>query len=1295
VNVRIGFGRNRHVQPRPRSPRKGIIAIAAAVTVASGAVLVPMAQADPPGTPRAAGPWFTPLSTFTMADVGSAGAEIVSVTPDGKTLLVTSAAGASIGFVDITDPARPVADGFVSLGAPGQVEPTSVTVTPGGRWALATVIDSDAAQTPVDGDTSHVAVIRMTDRTVVRTIPVGGEPDSIAMSSTGRWAAVAVENEVSPTVPGFVAIIDILPANNPAAWAVRNVALTGLAAINAADPEPESVKIASNNVAAVTLQENNHIVKVNVVTGAVVQHFSAGTVTHKADLLNDREILLDQQITNSPRIPDGIAWIDGGGLVTANEGEGDLTGGRGFTVYSAGGQVAFDPGAAFELEAVRHGHYPDARSSRKGTEPEGIDAAKWGARNFLFVASERGNFLQVWRMGPNRQAEFRQLLPTGAAPEGVLAIPARDLVVTANEGDGTLSIFGGQNAWGTYPTVVSVDSEPPVSQALPWSALSGFSAGTGDTVHAVGDSALGAVIGSPVYTIDSSVTPAVVTRVQRLTQGGAKLSLDLEGIAVRLDGSGQPDPAGQGFWVVSEGSATTQNFLVRTNGDAQAQLTVQLPAAVASQKVQWGFEGVTVTGSEATGDEQVYVAFQREWLDQQGTGLVRIGRYTPATGAWAFYAYPLDVANPVSTALTYGLSEITAIDDTTFMVIERDSVAGAAAAIKKVYSFSIDGVTPTTCPADPNPCPVNASSQVLAKTLLVDLVAEHNYRYEKIESLGLMADGRLLIVNDNDGFGKTDLLRLDSAPLLAKLPVKVQLLGLNDFHGALKPTNIAGVPHGGVEYLSTWVQSLEATNPDNTLVVSAGDLIGASPLLSALFHDEPSIEAMNALGLDYNAVGNHEFDEGATELLRMQSGGCHPVDGCLDGDPFAGADFEFLAANVMVDATGTPLFPAFSVRELGGVKVAMIGMTLEGTPSIVTPSGVAGLTFNDEADTVNALVPVLQGMGVETIVVLVHEGGVPLAGGINDCNGISGPIVDIVDRLDAAVDVVVSGHTHRSYNCVIDGRIVTSAGSNGQILTDIDLQLDPTTGDMVSARALNRLVTNTVAKDPVETAIVAKYETLVTPLANRPIGTITATITRTNNAAGESALGDVIADAQLASSAVSGGAQIAFMNPGGIRADLTFPQSPAGEGDGVVTYGEAFTVQPFGNSLVTLTLTGAQIELLLEQQWSAIQPFARIMQVSDGFTYEHSYDVGDALGGDYIDPTSIKLNGITIDPGTNYRVNVNNFMASGGDNYTVLPTFGTNIIGGAQDIDALEAYLTANPGGVAPGPQNRIIALPT
>ncbi len=1254
-----------------------------------------MAQADPPGTPRAAGPWFTPLSTFNTADLGSAGAEIVAATPDGKTLLVTSAPGASIGFVNITDPANPVADGFVSLGVAGQVEPTSVAVSPGGKWALATVIDSDAAQTPATGDSSHVAVIRMSDRSIVRTIPIGGEPDSIAMSATGRWAAIAIENEVSPAVPGFVAIIDILPANNPAAWAVRTVNVSGLAAINPADPEPESVKIASNNVAAVTLQENNHIVKINLANGAVIQHFSAGTVTHKADLLNDREILLDQQITNSPRIPDGIAWIDGSGLVTANEGESALSGGRGFTVFGAGGGVAFDPGVAFELEAVRHGHYPDARSAAKGTEPEGIDSGKWGTRNFLFVASERGNFLQVWRMGANRQAEFRQLLPTGAAPEGVLAIPGRNLVVTANEGDGTLSIFGGQNAWGTYPTIVSVDADPPVSQALPWSALSGFSAGTGDTVYSVSDSALGAVIGSPIYTMDSSVEPAVITQVQRLTQGGAKLSLDLEGIAVRLDGSGQPDAAGQGFWVVSEGSATTSNFLVRTNGDAQAQLTVQLPAAVAAQKIQWGFEGVTVTGSEATGNEQVYVAFQREWLDQQGTGMVRIGRYTPATGAWAFYAYPLDVANPVSTALAYGLSEITAIDDTTFMVIERDSVAGAAAAIKKVYSFSIDGVTPTTCPADPAPCPVNASSQVLAKTLLVDLIAEHGYRYEKVESIGLMADGQVLIVNDNDGFGKTQLLRLDGAALLAKLPVKVQLLGLNDFHGALKPTNLSGVPHGGVEYLSTWVKSLEATNPDNTVVVSAGDLIGASPLLSALFHDEPSIEAMNALGLDYNAVGNHEFDEGAAELLRMQSGGCHPTDGCLDGDPFAGADFEFLAANVSVDATGDPLFPAFKLRDVGSEKVAFIGMTLEATPSIVTPSGVAGLTFNDEADTVNALVPVLQGMGVESIVVLVHEGGVPTGGTINDCTGVSGPIVGIVNNLDDAVDVVVTGHTHRAYNCIIDGKVVTSAGQNGQILTDIDMQIDPATGDMVSAVALNRLVTNTVAKDPVETAIVTKYETLVTPLANRPIGNITATITRTNNSAGESALGDVIADAQLASSAVSGGAQIAFMNPGGIRADLTFPQSPAGEGDGVVTYGEAFTVQPFGNSLVTLTLTGAQIELLLEQQWSAIQPFARIMQVSDGFTYEHSYDVGDPLGGDYIDPTSIKLGGVTIDPGTNYRVNVNNFMAAGGDNYTVLPTFGTNVIGGAQDIDALEDYLSASPGGVAPGPQNRIVALPT
>ena len=531
-------------------------------------------------------------------------------------------------------------------------------------------------------------------------------------------------------------------------------------------------------------------------------------------------------------------------------------------------------------------------------------------------------------------------------------------------------------------------------------------------------------------------------------------------------------------------------------------------------------------------------------------------------------------------------------------------------------------------------------------------------------------------------------------------PVQVQVLGINDFHGNLAPPagssgRIEGIDAGGAEYLATHVADLEATNPDNTVVVSAGDLVGASPLLSALFHDEPTVEAMNDIGLDVNAVGNHEFDEGTDELLRLQQGGCHPTDGCLDGDDFAGADFEFLAANVVSEQTGEPLFPPYTIKRFeANTKVAFIGMTLEGTPTIVTPEGVAGYDFLDEADTANALVQQLKRRGVDNIVILLHEGGVTTGGGYNGCTGISGAIVDIVNRLDDEVDAVLSGHTHQAYNCVIDGIPVTSAASFGRLVTDMDLTIDRRSKDITSITVDNRIVTRDVAPSSPITELIARYDAISAPLANRVIGSITADITRAPNAAGESALGDVIADSQLAATTPPqlGGAVAAFMNPGGIRTDLLYAASGT-EGDGNVTYEEAFTVQPFGNSLVTLTLTGAQIDTMLEQQFCGGNAAApRILQPSAGFTYTWSRaaaGAADCATANAVDPASIAIGGVPVDPVATYRITVNSFLATGGDGFAVLNS-GTDRLGGAVDLDALEDYLTATPGGVAPGPQDRI-----
>ncbi|WP_437777313.1 bifunctional metallophosphatase/5'-nucleotidase [Sorangium sp. So ce1097] len=534
--------------------------------------------------------------------------------------------------------------------------------------------------------------------------------------------------------------------------------------------------------------------------------------------------------------------------------------------------------------------------------------------------------------------------------------------------------------------------------------------------------------------------------------------------------------------------------------------------------------------------------------------------------------------------------------------------------------------------------------------------------------------------------------------------VRVQILAFNDFHGNLEPpAGISGrvtlpdatqVDAGGVAYFASRVAALRATNP-NTVVVSAGDLIGASPLVSALFHDEPTIEAMNLLGLDINGVGNHEFDKGTAELLRMQYGGCSPVDGCTDGTFFAGASFQFLAANVVVDTTsGRTLFPRYDVREFDGVKIAFIGMTLEDTPSIVTPIGVAGLSFMDEVDTVNDIVPELKAQGIEAIVVVLHEGGLP-TGHFNECPGLSGPLVDIATNVDPAVDVIVSGHTHQAYNCILGDTIVTSAASFGRLVTDIDLEISRSTGEVTSKTANNVVVVREDA-DPTVDALVTRYKDLAAPLANVQIGTITAALDRAVPAGGAGlfTMGAVIADSQLAATrdARTGGAEVALMNPGGVRADLTHAASATEPMDGVVTYGEAFAVQPFGNSLVVMTLTGEQIDALLEQQFrvdSMGTPRSVILQVSDGFTYTYSQS---APIGAKVDIASIRINGVPIEATRTYRVTVNSFLASGGDGFTVLND-GTDRLGGALDLDALRDYFAAS-SPVSPPPLDRIAAVP-
>jgi 5'-nucleotidase len=524
-------------------------------------------------------------------------------------------------------------------------------------------------------------------------------------------------------------------------------------------------------------------------------------------------------------------------------------------------------------------------------------------------------------------------------------------------------------------------------------------------------------------------------------------------------------------------------------------------------------------------------------------------------------------------------------------------------------------------------------------------------------------------------------------------PIDLRVLAINDFHGYLRPppggitiadpedrTKKITVPAGGAEHMATLVGQLREGHR-NTIFVAAGDLIGASPFLSAMFHDEPTIEALSMMGLNISSVGNHEFDEGKDELLRMQHGGCHPTDGCLGPHSFAGAKFRYLAASTVEKSSGKTVFPPYEIRAFDGIPVAFIGLTLRGTPNLVSPVGIAGLEFRDEASTVNALIPELKARGVEAIVVLIHEGGLP-TGDYNECPGVSGPIVDIVKKFDKAVDVVVTGHTHRAYVCEIDGRLVTSGDKYGTLVTAIDLKLDPTTRDVISAKADNSIVrTATLAKNAEQTALIESYDKLAAPIGSRPAGAVAATLSRVPNAAGESPLGDIIADAQLAATSAEekGGAVIAFTNPGGVRAEILRKE------DGAVTYGDLFASQPFRNQLVTLTLTGKQLKDMLEQQW--LDPKRpRILQVSKGFSYAWDGSKGD---GERVLPERMSLNGQAIDPAASYRVTVNNFLFVGGDGFTVL-TEGTAPQVGIYDVDALHVYFAAN-SPVGPATADRII----
>jgi len=530
-------------------------------------------------------------------------------------------------------------------------------------------------------------------------------------------------------------------------------------------------------------------------------------------------------------------------------------------------------------------------------------------------------------------------------------------------------------------------------------------------------------------------------------------------------------------------------------------------------------------------------------------------------------------------------------------------------------------------------------------------------------------------------------------------PIEVQILAINDFHGNLESPNLtvpaadAPVPAGGVAYLATALKQLRTSN---SVTVAAGDLIGASPISSALFLDEPTIKALSMAGLELASIGNHEFDKGSAELKRMQAGGCEKYTRRTPCalEPFKGAGFRYLAANV-VGEDGRTLFPGTAIKDVGGVRIGFIGMTLKETATLVSPSGVAGLKFADEADTANALVPGLKAAGADTIVLLIHQGA-SITGRYDDssCPGLAGDILPILNRLDPAIQLVVSGHTHNAYICRVPmagggTRLLTSAGKYGALVTDIRLTFDRARGSLTRDKgefvivqgapiATAKLTAPLVPThrifpaDPEVAALVGRYRDAASGAANRLVGHLAGAVMKGEDIGRESTAAELISDGQLfvARDPARGNADFALMNNGGARTDL-LP-----EADGTVRFGQIFAMQPFANNVVTKSYTGAEIKAVLEQQFASglntvVKPNMLMPSANFRFSFDKSKPAGQRI-------VAMSLNGKPIDPARTYRVAINNFLASGGDNFTLLAS-GRDPVDAGLDLDATEAYLATNP----------------
>lgn len=678
-------------------------------------------------------------------------AEIVAASEDGMMLAYTDGEQNGVGLIDLRDPAKPIAAGFI----PVQGEPTSLVIT---RGKILVAVDSSSDFTQPQG---HLAVIDMKTRTVVDRCKLQGQPDSVALDKTASNLLVVMENQRDEkfnkgTIPQLPAgNVSILPMRHglPDCTGLHPVSLSGLSEVAGDDPEPEFVKVNANGIALVSLQENNHLALIDVAKRQVLRHFSAGKVNLKdVDTKRDGVINPRDSLQGVPREPDAVAWLDDTRFVTANEG--DYQGGsRSFSIWNVNGTVEYDSAAFLDHEAIRLGHYPERRSNAKGNEPEGAEVGVFGEDRLIFIGSERSSLVSVWRdQGPGKAPQYLQSLSAGAGPEGLLAIAQRNLLVVASETDGAaragIMVYARKAAEPAYPSIMSSDSA--TGSPIAWGALSGLTADRqrASTLWAVTDSAYSQ---TRILKIDTNLTPAMITDELVVSEGGQPVSgLDGEGIAQRADG---------GFWIASEGnpdlkSGPVRNLLLRVSAKGELQERIELPVALQTQATRFGLEGVTVTGSGA--DEVVWLAVQREWKDDP-KGLAKILRYEVASKAWGVLHYPLSATS--ATDSWVGLSEITAVGNDTFVVIERDNQFGDQS-FKTLHSFSVRGLTPAKVGAGQVP----VVSKRLVRNLVPDLQAPKGYVQDKVESFAIDLKGNGFVITDNDGVdgtnGETHFLRL-------------------------------------------------------------------------------------------------------------------------------------------------------------------------------------------------------------------------------------------------------------------------------------------------------------------------------------------------------------------------------------------------------------------------------------------------------------------------------------------------------------------------------------------------------